>query len=109
MSGWPWPMPRLLAGVAFANSMCGVVHALAHATGGQCHVPHGVANSILLPYGLEFYIRKSPETEKRIGKLLRFLTTPEDYAKVPAVIEVKARWLRYAALPAISTNSAASL
>ncbi len=73
----------LLAGVAFANSMCGLIHALAHATGGQCHVPHGVANSILLPYGLEFYIRKSPETAKRIGKLLRFLTTPEDYAKGP--------------------------
>jgi len=73
----------LLAGVAFANSMCGVVHALAHAVGGLCHVPHGVANSILLPYGLEFYIRKSPETAKRIGKLLRFLTSAEDYAKVP--------------------------
>lgn len=73
----------LLAGVAFANSMCGVVHALAHAVGGLCHVPHGVANSILLPYGLEFYIRKSPDTATRIGKLLRFLTSPDDYAKVP--------------------------
>ncbi len=73
----------LLAGVAFANSMCGIVHALAHATGALCHVPHGIANAILLPHGLEFYIKKSPETEKRIGKLLRLLATPEDYAKVP--------------------------
>jgi alcohol dehydrogenase len=75
----------LLAGVAFANSMCGIIHALAHAVGGLCHVPHGVANAILLPHGLEFYIRKSPETSKRIGKLLRFLASPEDYARVPVV------------------------
>jgi len=43
----------LVAGIAFSNSMVGVVHALAHATGGVCHVPHGVANAILLPYGME--------------------------------------------------------
>ncbi len=73
----------LLAGVSFSNSMVGIVHALAHATGGLCHVPHGVANAILLPHGLEFYIRKSPETAGRIGKLLRFFIAPEDYAKVP--------------------------
>lgn len=73
----------LLAGVSFSNSMVGIVHALAHATGGVCHVPHGVANAILLPHGLEFYIKKSPETAARIGKLLRFFMAPEDYAKVP--------------------------
>jgi alcohol dehydrogenase len=43
----------LAAGMAFSNSMVGVVHALAHATGGICHVPHGVANAILLPFGME--------------------------------------------------------
>jgi len=62
----------LLAGVSFSNSMVGIVHALAHATGGRCHVPHGIANAILLPHGLEFYLKKSPETAERIGKLLRF-------------------------------------
>ncbi len=73
----------LLAGVSFSNSMVGIVHALAHATGGRCHVPHGIANAILLPHGLEFYLKKSPETAERIGKLLRFFIEPEDYAKVP--------------------------
>lgn len=43
----------LLAGIAFSNSMVGVVHSLAHACGGVAHVPHGVANAILLPYGME--------------------------------------------------------
>ena len=48
----------LLAGIAFTNSMVGGVHALAHATGGVCHVPHGVANGIYLPWVLEYNIAR---------------------------------------------------
>jgi len=48
----------LLAGIAFTNSMVGGVHALAHATGGVCHVPHGVANGIYLPWVLEYNFRR---------------------------------------------------
>jgi alcohol dehydrogenase len=48
----------LLAGIAFTNSMVGGVHALAHATGGVCHVPHGVANGIYLPWVLEYNFAK---------------------------------------------------
>lgn len=43
----------MLAGIAFSNSMVGVVHSLAHAAGSVCHVPHGVANAIFLPWGME--------------------------------------------------------
>ena len=48
----------LLAGISFSNSLVGVVHSLAHATGGVCHVPHGVANAIFLPWGVEYNIPK---------------------------------------------------
>lgn len=50
----------LLAGMSFSNSMVGIVHALAHACGGVAHVPHGVANAILLPYGMEYNTNKVP-------------------------------------------------
>jgi alcohol dehydrogenase class IV len=43
-----------IAGMSFSNALCGVVHAMAHACGGRFSVPHGVANAILLPYGMEF-------------------------------------------------------
>ena len=43
-----------LAGSAFSNSGVGLVHALGHALGGVCRVPHGVAMSIFLPHALEF-------------------------------------------------------
>ncbi len=48
----------LLAGISFSNSMCGVVHGLAHGCGGVCRVPHGVANAILLPWGMENNLEK---------------------------------------------------
>lgn len=71
----------MLAGLAFSNSMVGIVHATAHATGGICHVPHGVANSILLPYGLEFYIGKAPKTKEYIETLLLHVAGPEVYVQ----------------------------
>ncbi len=73
----------LLAGLAFSNSMVGIVHATAHATGGVCHVPHGIANSILLPYGLEFYVGKSPKVKEYIESLLLHLAGPEVYVQTP--------------------------
>lgn len=49
-----------MGGIAFANAFVGVVHALAHATGGRFGIPHGIANAIFLPFGLEFNINRDP-------------------------------------------------
>ena len=43
------------AGCAFTKSYVGYVHAVAHSLGGQYNVPHGLANSILLPLVLREY------------------------------------------------------
>lgn len=43
-----------MAGLAFTNALVGIVHAIAHALGGYCDVPHGIANSILLPFGMKY-------------------------------------------------------
>jgi len=56
----------LFAGIAFSNSMVGVVHALAHAAGGVGRVPHGAANALLLPWGLEYNLDVS---EKPLAEL----------------------------------------
>ena len=39
-----------MAGAAFSNAQVGMVHALAHSVGAKFGVPHGIANSILLPH-----------------------------------------------------------
>lgn len=43
------------AGCAFTKSYVGYVHAVAHSLGGEYNVPHGFANSVLLPHVLEEY------------------------------------------------------
>lgn len=43
-----------MAGLAFNNSGLGLTHSMAHALGGQFHVPHGVANALLLPHVVRF-------------------------------------------------------
>lgn len=44
----------LLAGQAFANAPVAAVHALAYPLGGHFHIPHGLSNSLVLPYVLRF-------------------------------------------------------
>ena len=43
------------AGLAFSKSYVGYIHAVAHSLGGQYNIPHGLANSVLMPYVLENY------------------------------------------------------
>lgn len=45
----PIHVASTMAGLAFAQAGLGVCHALAHALGGQFHLPHGRLNGILLP------------------------------------------------------------
>ena len=44
-----------LAGKAFTRAYVGYVHAIAHTLGGFYGVPHGLANSVLLPHVLKKY------------------------------------------------------
>ncbi len=44
-----------IAGIAFSKSYVGYIHAVAHSLGGQYNTPHGLANAVLLPIGLEIY------------------------------------------------------
>lgn len=44
------------AGVAFTRANVGYVHAVAHTFGGFFGVPHGVANAMVMPHVLDFYL-----------------------------------------------------
>ena len=69
-----------MAGVAFSNSMVGLVHALGHSVGALCHIHHGTCMSILLPAVLEYNLEARREA---IGELLLPLAGAETYAATP--------------------------
>lgn len=77
----------LLAGISFSNSMCGVVHALAHACGGVSRIPHGVATGVLLPWGMENNLDKAGGTIAELAPLLGASTSGSPMQQAKAAIE----------------------
>jgi alcohol dehydrogenase len=69
-----------MAGAAFSNSMVGMVHALGHATGAIGGLPHGVAMSIFLPFGLEYNLEK---TAASLAELLLPLGGEQEVVSTP--------------------------
>ncbi len=69
-----------MAGIAFSNSMVGLVHALGHSLGAACHLPHGLCMSLFLPYVLEYNLEQIREP---LSELLLHLAGPEIYAMTP--------------------------
>ena len=50
-----------MAGIAFGNAQIGLVHAMAHTVGGLFQVPHGLANSVLLPHVMMYNLDECPD------------------------------------------------
>ncbi len=49
-----------LAGEAFANAFLGVNHSMAHKLGAYHHIPHGVANALILTYVMRYNASEVP-------------------------------------------------
>ena len=50
-----------MSGMAFANAFLGVCHSMAHKLGARWHLPHGMANSLLLIEVMKFNASPTPE------------------------------------------------
>lgn len=59
-----------LAGSAFSNAQVGLIHALAHAVGAKFKVPHGVANSILMPHCMKYNLDAVADRYALIGEAM---------------------------------------
>ncbi|MBQ3329622.1 MAG: bifunctional acetaldehyde-CoA/alcohol dehydrogenase [Ruminococcus sp.] len=49
-----------MAGMAFANAFLGVMHSMAHKLGAFHHIPHGVANALMMNEVLMFNAKEAP-------------------------------------------------
>jgi len=69
---------QLFAGMAFNNAFLGLSHAIASPLGGYFHIPHGVANAVMLPYVMRFNVPASPEKYAKIAETMGILLKKED-------------------------------
>jgi alcohol dehydrogenase class IV len=93
-----------LAGIAFDHAMVGVVHGMSHATGGIVGVHHGTANSIFLPWGMEYNLSVCADKYAQIAGLLGVKTaglTDEAAARkaIEAVIRLREELNQACGLP----------
>jgi alcohol dehydrogenase class IV len=58
------------AGKAFGNSSVALVHGMARPLGAQLHIPHGLANGLILPYVVEFNAMAAPAKYAEVARLL---------------------------------------
>lgn len=78
---------QCLAGMAFSNALLGIVHSMAHKSGAVFHVPHGCANSIYLPYVIDFNKKVCMDRYATIAKRLG-LTGNTDEELVDSLTEM---------------------
>ena len=79
-----------LAGMAFANAFLGVCHSMAHKLGAFHHIPHGVANALMLEQVLRF---NSAEVPPKMGTFPQYAYphTLARYAEVATALGMKGK------------------
>ena len=77
-----------MAGMAFANAFLGVCHSMAHKLGAFHHLPHGVANALMIDEVLRF---NASETPAKMGTFPQYdhPHTLERYAEVADYLGIK--------------------
>ncbi len=79
-----------MAGMAFANAFLGVCHSMAHKLGAFYHLPHGVANALMIDHVLRF---NATETPTKMGTFSQYdhPHTLARYAEVADYLGVKGK------------------
>ena len=77
-----------MAGMAFANAFLGVCHSMAHKLGAFYHIPHGIANALMIDEVLRF---NADPTPRKMGTFSQYdhPHTLEKYAEVADYLGVK--------------------
>ena len=77
-----------LAGMAFANAFLGICHSMAHKLGGYHHLPHGVANALLITEVMKFNASTKP-TKMGTFSQYEYPKAIERYAEIADFLGLK--------------------
>ncbi|MBE2912994.1 bifunctional acetaldehyde-CoA/alcohol dehydrogenase [Anoxybacillus flavithermus] len=78
-----------IAGMAFANAFLGINHSLAHKLGAEFHIPHGRANTILMPHVIRYNAQK-PKKFTAFPKYEHFVAD-QRYAQIARLLGLPAK------------------
>lgn len=76
-----------LAGMAFTRTYVGYVHAFAHSIGGRYGVAHGLANAVLLPHIMEYYLPVSTPRLARMAQICGISGDSDESTRARAFVE----------------------
>lgn len=79
-----------LAGMAFANAFLGVCHSMAHKLGAYHHLPHGVANALLITIVMRFNAAEVP-TKMGTFSQYQYPHTLDRYVECADFLGIKGR------------------
>lgn len=79
-----------LAGMAFANAFLGVCHSMAHKLGAFHHLPHGIANALLISLVVEFNAAECP-TKMGTFSQYQYPHTQARYAECARFVGIQAK------------------
>jgi len=79
-----------LAGMAFGNSDVGAVHCLSESVGSLYDTPHGVANSVFLPYVMEYNLSAVKERYADIARIANIEGDDNDVLAQKLIERIKA-------------------
>ncbi|WP_246542683.1 bifunctional acetaldehyde-CoA/alcohol dehydrogenase [Paludibacterium yongneupense] len=60
-----------IAGIAFANAFLGICHSMAHKLGAEFHIPHGLANALLISNVMRFNGTDTPTKQAAFSQYSR--------------------------------------
>ncbi|MDE9496902.1 bifunctional acetaldehyde-CoA/alcohol dehydrogenase [Xenorhabdus bovienii] len=94
-----------IAGIAFANAFLGVCHSMAHKLGSEFHIPHGLANALLICNVIRYNANDNPtkqtafsqydrpQARRRYAEIAEHLGLTASEDRTAAKIEKLLAWL----------------
>jgi acetaldehyde dehydrogenase/alcohol dehydrogenase len=70
-----------IAGMAFANAFLGICHSMAHKLGSTFHVPHGLANALMITHVIRYNATDAP-FKQTIFPQYQYPHAKESYAQI---------------------------
>jgi acetaldehyde dehydrogenase/alcohol dehydrogenase len=79
-----------MAGMAFANAFLGICHSMAHKLGAMFHLPHGLANALLINEVIRYNATDAPRKQAAFSQY-EYPSAKARYARIARYLELQGK------------------